>query len=165
MKIIALTPGEVQLFESQFKKEKGCWNWEGTEDAQGYGVFYYKRGEQWHQLYSHRVSYSLYGTEPIDKLMVDHKCHNTLCLNPEHLRTATHQQNQENREGANRNSRTGVRGVYIDSGKYRVTVTHKGKRYRPGCYDSLEEAERVAVELRARLHSHLSVSDLMRLKQ
>ncbi|XWX91267.1 HNH endonuclease [Salmonella enterica] len=31
-------------------------------------------------------------------MLVDHKCHNTLCVNPSHLRLVTPKQNSENRE-------------------------------------------------------------------
>lgn len=47
---------------------------------------------------SHRLSWFLkYGDIP-PGMLVDHKCHNTLCVNPSHLRLVTPKQNSENRE-------------------------------------------------------------------
>lgn len=36
---------------------------------------------------------------------------------------------------------TGVRGVYMQKGKFRVQIYYKGKRYHIGSFDTLEEAK------------------------
>jgi hypothetical protein len=72
------------------------------------------------------------------------------------LRPVTDKQNQENRKGPRRNSRTGIRGVskYTYSDKYRAEVQHNGRSYGTGLHDTLEEAEAAVIALRLRLFTH-----------
>jgi hypothetical protein len=44
-----------------------------------------------------------------------HRCHNRACVGLQHLRPASNKQNNENLPGAQRNSKSGVRGVRWDS--------------------------------------------------
>lgn len=92
---------------------------------------------------AHRIGYRLaYGVDP-GELTVDHICHNTLCVNPIHLRLATSKQNQENLRGARRDSKSGVRGVYWHTSyqRWHARVMHNGKMFHAGLFDSLEDAE------------------------
>ena len=36
---------------------------------------------------------------------------------------------------------TGVRGVYMQKGKFRAQIQYKGKKYHIGLFDTLEEAK------------------------
>lgn len=109
--------------------------------------------------YAHRVAYELaYGVDP-GALDVDHVCHTTFCVRPDHLRLATNKQNQENKTGANRNSRSGVRGVSwcFRSNKWRATVQHNGTQFSCGYFESKADAERAARLKRNELFTHNSL--------
>lgn len=62
-------------------QRKGCWDWLGSVDHDGYGLLSYRR-----VVYrAHRLSYELL-KEPIpDGLWVLHRCDNPRCSNPDHL--------------------------------------------------------------------------------
>ena len=59
---------------------------------------------------------------------------------------------QATREEANRNSQTGVRGVFPFRGGYVAAVQIKGVRWRSGRYSTIEEAQKaLAVQKEAML--------------
>jgi len=89
-------------------------------------------------------------------MSVDHKCHTPSCVNPAHLRLATHKQNLEHRAGANSNSASGERGVYWSSqkNKWQVLVTHNGKSVHGGFFDTVLEAAEAAKMKRLELFTH-----------
>jgi len=74
---------------------KGCWNWTGFIRKDGYGELR-SRGK----LYlAHRISYELFvGIIPED-LVIDHKCRNKKCVNPNHLEVVTQRENLLRGEG------------------------------------------------------------------
>jgi len=74
-------------------------------------------------------------------MVVDHIDGNGLNNQKSNLRICTHSQNAMNSRTRSSNS-TGVRGVSFDSqtGKWRATITHKGKMKNLGRYKELEEA-------------------------
>ena len=104
---------------------------------------------------AHRVSYELHvGEIPADR-EIEHRCHNTRCVNPAHLRIATHKENCENKAGAQRNSRTGVRGVVeTRNGRFKALVQHCGRQIYVGTFDTLAEADAAAKAKRRELFTH-----------
>lgn len=108
---------------------------------------------------AHRVSYEdAYGPIP-PRLRIDHKCYEPSCVRPDHLRLATDKQNAENRQGAQANSKSGIRGVTWNSqwGKWTVQVRHNQKLHFFGYYTDLQEAAEVARLKRIELFTHNDV--------
>ena len=144
----------IERFWQQVDKpteDEKCWQWTGRPEGCGYGQI--RAGGV--KKMAHRVAYELLVGEIPTGLEVDHLCHNRTCVNPKHLRLQDRQQNCQNRRGSNRNSSTGVRGVYMrESGRYRVMVGHNRRTYHGGTFDTINEAEQVAISLRLRLHTN-----------
>lgn len=85
-------------------------------------------------------------------LCVDHINHDTLDNRTINLRLATVGQNNQNKHGAQRNSTSGIRGVYWfeRDQKWKVNFTINGVVTHIGYFDDKYEAEKVVKELRAK---------------
>jgi hypothetical protein len=82
-----------------FEGPNGCWVWKASS-VKGYGQFKYKD----YQRSAHKLSFEhFYGPVP-DGLCVCHTCHNSLCVNPNHLKLGTDQDNVDDKVAANRQS-------------------------------------------------------------
>lgn len=138
----------AEALDAYSTRNGDCIEWTGATAGGGYGVIS-ARGEK---KFAHRVAWERVNGPVPDGHEVDHICRNTSCVNPVHLRVATHKQNTENR-GAYRNSKSGIRGVSWNKarGKWQVTIRHNYKKYYGGLFESIEDAERAAIELRNRL--------------
>lgn len=138
----------VARFWAKVEKTEACWNWKGHVDSNGYGRF--------HHSYAHRYSLLINRPALIGIQQVDHRCHNKACVNPDHLRAVTNKQNQENRRGANKNSKSGVRGVnwMPHYGKWRAQFKHNGRSIYVGIYETIEEAEAAVVAKRRQVFKH-----------
>jgi hypothetical protein len=76
-------------FLSKVNVDGPCWEWVGQLNAQGYGVFSFRRKDE----SAHRWLYQqLVATVP-DGLELDHLCRNRACVNPDHLEPVTHKVN------------------------------------------------------------------------
>ncbi|MEK4263669.1 HNH endonuclease [Paenibacillus sp. FSL L8-0499] len=86
-------------------------------------------------------------------MIVDHINHDTLDNRKQNLRLVTQSENQENRLGATRKSKTGIRNVsyHKTSGLWVVVIGRNNKRVCLGHFKTLEEAEKVAIEGRKKL--------------
>lgn len=68
-------------FDAKVVRSDNCWEWTGSRNDFGYGLFYLK-GDQ---VRAHRYSYErAFGAVP-DGLYVLHKCDNPKCVRPDHL--------------------------------------------------------------------------------
>lgn len=108
-----------------------------------------RRGYKLRQdVYLHRLL-----TKAPPGMVVDHINGDTLDNTSENLRVVTHAENRQNIT-VPAWSATGVRNVYpLPNGKYRVQIGHGGQLYSFGSYDSLYEAEQVAIRERQKLHT------------
>ena len=70
----------------------GCWIWQGSISLRGYGkiVCGSNRGAL-----AHRFSYELFHGKLENEKVIIHSCDNTKCVNPDHLRLGTRQENTE----------------------------------------------------------------------
>ena len=142
-----------ERFWMKIQKGPGCWIWTAGTTTGGYGKFTDTDTGKTHV--SHRLAYErLVGQVP-EGMVLDHICHVKRCCNPDHLRPVTTKQNGENRDGAPRHSRTGVRGVSLTKrGQYKVSAGHNGASYFGGNFSTLEEAAEAARQLRLSLFTH-----------
>jgi len=130
-----------------------CWIWTGgISKRTGYGQLTIgnHRG-----VFVHRLSYELC-VGPIKGVQIDHRCHNLVCVNPQHLRRVSNKQNQENRAGLNANNTSGMRGVIWDSHRncWRAEVRHHGRKYWVGRFASLAAADAAVTAKRNELFTH-----------
>lgn len=153
METIALTPRQQELFWAMADKSDGCWNWTRRTTPTGYGFYTFRSAGTSISKRAHRVAYMLSNRGIDDGLVIDHICHNILCVNPAHLRAVTPKANNENRLGPNKNSKSGIRGVSWDkqSKIWVVQVGHNGTIVKGGRHKTKEAAAADAIALRNRL--------------
>lgn len=141
-----------ERFWRKVDKSETCWNWQGSVDGGGYGIFWPDNAKI---AKSHRFSYQeIVG--PIPKgLHVDHLCKNRKCVRPEHLQTVTQQENNENTLTRSDNT-SGFKGVsyHKATGKWMAYGQYKGKNNYLGVYKTPEEAAQTAKKFRLENHTN-----------
>ena len=141
-------PSRAERFWAKVDKSGECWVWLGARKTRGYGTFW--DGNR--VVAAHRYSYELAKGDLTDGLVLDHRCRNTSCVNPAHLRQVTQKQNMEHM-GAGPHSTSGLRGVHVCKDGYRVVVIHHGRQISGGLFQDIGAAERAAIALRNRLYT------------
>lgn len=117
----------------RYHLEGECWIWNGSVLDNGYGQI--RAGQKAHRFfYEHLV-----GPVP-EGLVLDHLCRNKLCVNPDHLRPVTHQENSTNNAGAAAENFTKFRcknghefsteNTFIDGQGHRQCTICSRKRWR-----------------------------------
>ena len=151
----------IEWIERSLVPEGECRTWPHATNPRGYGFTSTGRkpGEQ---DLVHRIVWAGANGPIPSGLVIDHTCYNRRCARLDHLRLVTPSENMENRSGPQKNSTSGVRGVYWNEARRRwiVWVGAGGRNHYGGRYHALDDAERAAVELRLRLHTNPSASDL-----
>lgn len=82
-----------RLLNHCFQKDNGCWVWTGCINR-GYGQIKVG-GRRGKTLWVHRVSYACFVGVVPEGMSVNHRCHNTRCINPRHLELMTPEENAE----------------------------------------------------------------------
>jgi len=144
--------GTVAEFWGKVDDSGNCWEWLGTKNVRGYGV--HQSGPTMRP--AHRIAYEIRKGPIPDGMLIDHMCHNTSCVNPDHLVVASQKQNAENRAGAQiNNTGSGVRGVYrTREGRFQARAQHNGVIHLAGVHSTIAEAEAAVIELRLSLYTH-----------
>lgn len=142
----------VAALAARTRQDGDCLTYTGHRDKNGYG----KLTANKKPYLAHRFAYEL-ANGPIPAGMVlDHICHNTSCVNPAHLRPATHKQNMEHQTAAHKGSKSGVRGVYWNAArrKWVGQVRHNRVSHYLGVFDTIEEAADAVLAKRLELFTH-----------
>ena len=128
-----------------------CWQWTGARCGEGYASVTTVDGTT----RAHRASYEFYVGPIPQGALIDHKCRNKMCVNPEHLQPATYKQNAEN-VGVSAANTSGIRGVSWDAQNQRwgARLMHDRKNYWVGRFDRLEDAERAVIAKRNELFTN-----------
>ena len=142
----------AQRMESCTDKSGDCWTWTGDSTPDGYGLV----GREGRTERAHRVAYEMVHGPIPGGLVIDHLCHNPACVRVDHLHAVTLKENSENRAGSQRNSSSGVRGVVwiAERQKWRAAVSHLGRYYFAGYFDSIDEASDAAAMKRSELFTN-----------
>lgn len=140
-KKIPLTQGQFALVDADDFEKFGDVKWCAMRDRGGnfYAVraIGQKAGEKKIMLRLHReIMRAPSGT------LIDHINHNTLDNRKSNLRPCTHSQNAMNQRGANRDNRSGHRGICRNSTgkKWQVAVKHNGKSIHIGYFSNKQDA-------------------------
>jgi len=130
--------GSVNTYK---KKNYSCWK---------LGLSY--KGK-YYSLKCSRIIFLLHNGYLTDKKLVDHADGNPLNNKIENLRESTRCQNNQNSKIPKTNT-SGHKGVYWDakSKKWRVVIYANGKFHHFGFYENKEDAIKVAIEARNKLH-------------
>lgn len=98
-----------ERFEALYCPEalSGCWLWQGRVNIKGYGRHQINKRRE----FAHRVAYEMY-TGPIPPgMVVMHTCDVPACVNPNHLRIGTNEENMRDMARKGRAAR-GERGAH-----------------------------------------------------
>lgn len=140
----------AERFWSKVDKTEGCWLWVGTITDRGYG----RIRVDGRYLLAHRFSYEATNGPIPTGLEIDHICHTTNCVRPNHLRVVTRKQNIENRSGLQRTNTSGVTGVYWRANRWQAVVRHNKGTYYLGRFVDLAEAAEAVRAKRNELFTH-----------
>ncbi|MEC4763813.1 HNH endonuclease [Mycobacterium sherrisii] len=155
-----------------------CWPWTGAKGRCGTAVsnaYYGSLCVGGKTVHAHRYSYALALSEtifapwlPLAKgVVIDHRCHDSLCVRPSHLRATTQKKNSENRNGLDRNNTSGVRGVFWDkrNNRWIAKVGHNGKQIHVGCFTDKADAEAARVAKANEVFTHNDVERASAIKR
>ena len=103
-----------QVFWKRANKRDGCWVWSGQLNDDGYGIIRRRS--------AHRYAYELLVGPIASGLEIDHTCCRRNCVNPSHMETVTHAEN---------NRRAWERGNHERICRHRLATMQKAKTHCP----------------------------------
>ena len=135
---------DIDRFYSYVKKTSTCWNWQGSTNQFGHGMFSFD-GKT---IGAHRFSALMAGLN-IDNKCVCHHCDNPKCVNPDHLFVGSIQDNINDKMAKGRHKSNAKKiqtpdGVFESRYKaakhYNIDPSSLGKRMRryPALYYYIE---------------------------
>lgn len=121
--VLEVTPDE---FWDRIIKPEGCWLYDGAKEINGYGYLKNPLGEKPKYITAHRLAWILtYGPVPDGKVVM-HTCDVRSCVNPQHLRLGTHEENMAD-------MRAKKRGTYGERSSTAI-LTEEAVRYIRSVY-------------------------------
>lgn len=106
----------------------------------------------------HNIIYIMVNGSLPESGEIDHEDTNTFNNRPSNLRPATASQNRANKRKY-KNNTSGYKGVSQRGSKWRVRVAEGGVEYHKSGFDSAEEANEYAINLRKQLHGEFARHD------
>jgi hypothetical protein len=100
---------EQQWIDSFWKRvdktsnPKGCWEWLGGKHSQGYGMFTFYPNKVRKTMTTHRFSAIIHQLDMSNGPLLRHLCNNTICCNPDHLKSGTQKDNMKDMYDSGRN--------------------------------------------------------------
>lgn len=140
-------------FWSKVNKTRECWIWTAYVSRSGYGQI----GVEGKIVKAHRLAYTLL-VGPIPAGMeIDHICHVRSCVNPAHLRLATHAENKMNSK-LPKNNISGFKGVrwHARDKNWQARITVNRKQINLGYFPTPEAAHAAYREAATRLHGEFA---------
>lgn len=136
-----------EALQNRRSKKGECILWTGHINAHGYGVI----NVQGKISLVHRYAWELETGQQLGEKILDHTCFERSCFNIEHLRIVDRSENAQHRQGPNRNTVSGMRNVYPNWNRWKVTVTKEGVVHYFGTFDTRDEACEIAETAREQL--------------
>lgn len=147
-----LTPEERFMAKVEPEPMSGCWLWTACCNERGYGMYYLPSSGSLEKIGAHRAAWLLFRGPIPAGLHVLHSCDVRSCVNPDHLRTGTQQDNLSDMAAKQRGTtRPGaLYGVHVhpDKGRARRFAArvkiHTVSHYL-GHFATAEEAHQAAL--------------------
>jgi hypothetical protein len=135
----------------RYTEQRGsCLVWTGGISKRGYGLIWVAG----RSALAHRTLWQEKHGELPPNIEIDHICHNRACVNLDHLRPVSKGENQQNRRGANAQSKTGLRGVRRVGNSWWGQARLNGVTYRTPTFGTPEESNSAVIDIRRTLFTH-----------
>lgn len=151
----------IKIIYSKGKKHEMIMDKEDEDKIRGYNlnVVQYNKNTTCYAIMSKSIGNYKHESHRVHRIiincpqgfMVDHINGNGLDNRKVNLRLVTHAQNQQNRRGAQSNSKSGIRGVYKFRNSWRAMIQLNGKVKWSKYFSSKEEAEKAIKKKRKEL--------------
>jgi len=135
-------------FWNRVRKTRGCWEWIGNRDRDGYGLLATKTPDgKCGSVGAHRIAWELTNGEIPHKLMVLHRCDNPSCVRPDHLFVGTAADNSADMVEKGRAARGDRHGLRLHP-QSAPAGDRNGSRTKPECLKRGEQnpASKLTVE-------------------